>query len=102
LALLELVREKLAAVEQSGHPEQLYLRSLTDEPAEQAVQKAILAAAEADNEQIGQTQQQDQPPVPIAELPPEKKPKLSPQEREKQEIKSTEGDKQENINSGLT
>jgi len=102
LALLELVREKLAAVEQSGHPEQLYLRSLTDEPAEQAVQKAILAAAEADNEQIGQTQQQDQPPVPIAELPPEKKPKLSPQEREKQEIKSAEGDKQENINSGLT
>lgn len=102
LALLELVREKLAAVEQSGHPEQLYLRSLTDEPAEQAVQKAILAAAEADNEQIGQTQQQDQPPVPIAELPPEKKPKLSPQEGEKQEIKSAEGDKQENINSGLT
>jgi len=102
LALLELVREKLAAVEQSGHPEQLYLRSLTDEPAEQAVQKAILAAAEADNEQIGQTQQQDQPPVPIAELPPEKKPKLSPQERKKQEIKSAEGDKQENINSGLT
>jgi len=102
LALLELVREKLAAVEQSGHPEQLYLRSLTDEPAEQAVQKAILAAAEADNEQIGQTQQQDQPPVPIAELPPEKKPKLSPQEREKQEIKSAEGNKQENINSGLT
>jgi len=102
LALLELVREKLAAVEQSGHPEQLYLRSLTDEPAEQAVQKAILAAAEADNEQIGQTQQQDQPPVPIAELPPEKKPKLSPQEREKQEIESAEGNKQENINSGLT
>lgn len=102
LALLELVREKLAAVEQSGHPEQLYLRSLTDEPAEQAVQKAILAAAEADNEQIGQTQQQAQPPVPIAELPPEKKPKLSPREREKQEIKSAEGNKQENINSGLT
>ena len=102
LALLELVREKLAAVEQSGHPEQLYLRSLTDEPAEQAVQKAILAAAEADDEQIGQTQQQDQPPVPIAELPPEKKPKLSPQERKKQEIKSAEGNKQENINSGLT
>lgn len=102
LALLELVREKLAAVEQSGHPEQLYLRSLTDEPAEQAVQKAIIAAAEADDEQIGQTQQQDQPPVPIAELPPEKKPKLSPQEREKQKIKSAEGNKQENINSGLT
>jgi hypothetical protein len=102
LALLELIREKLAAVEQSGHPEQLYLRSLTDEPAEQAVQKAILAAAEADNEQTGQTQQQGQPPVPIAELPPEKKPKLSPQEREKQKIKSAEVNKQENINSGLT
>jgi hypothetical protein len=102
LALLELVREKLAAVEQSGSSEQLYLRSLTDEPAEQAVQKAIIASAEADNEQIGQTQQQDQPPVPIAELPPEKKPKLTPQKRERQKIKSAEGNKQENINSDLT
>ncbi len=102
LAILELVREKLAAVEQSGSSEQLYLRSLTDEPAEQAVQKAIIAFAEADNEQTGQTQRQDQPPVPITELPPEKKPKLSPQERKKQKIESTEDNKQENINLGLT
>jgi len=102
LALLELVREKLAAVEQSGSCEQLYLRSLTDEPAEQAVQKAITAFAEADNEQASRTQQQDQPPVPIAELPPEKKTKLSPQERKKQKIESVDGNKQENINSGLT
>lgn len=103
LALLELIREKLAAVEQSGPYEQLYLRSLTDEPAEQAVQKAITdASAEADNEQATQIQQQGQPPVAITELPAEKKTKLSPQKREKQKIESAEGNKQKNTNSDLT
>jgi segregation and condensation protein A len=102
LALLELIREKLAAVEQLGSSEQLYLRALTDESAEQAVQKAILASAEADNEQAAQTQQQKQPPVPIAELPPEKKTKLSHQEQEKQKIESAANNKQEIANSGLT
>jgi len=89
LAILELIREKLVGVEQSGASEQLYLRALTDEPAEQAVQKAIITSAEADNKQAAQTQQQKQPPVPIAELPAEKKTELLPQE-------------QENINSDLT
>jgi hypothetical protein len=44
------------------------LRSLTDEPAEQAVQKAILAAEGSGDESIG-AEQQGSPPIPISELP---------------------------------
>jgi segregation and condensation protein A len=43
LALLELIRGKLVWVEQDKKSPDLYLRSLTDEPAEQAVQRVILA-----------------------------------------------------------
>ena len=77
LALLELIREKLVWVEQSKSSTQLYLKALTDEPAEQAVQKAILELAETNNEQSTQTQQQKQPPIPIAEVPPKNKPATS-------------------------
>jgi hypothetical protein len=86
LALLELIREGLAAVEQSGSIEQLYLRALTDEPAEQAVQKATAASTEADIEQAAPNRQQSQPPVPIAELPAGGKTKPSPTEQEKQKL----------------
>jgi len=85
LALLELIREKLVWAKQSASSTQLYLRALTDEPAEQAVQKAVLAAAETDNEQSAQTPQQKQPPIPIAELPPEKQARPSAPEYEKTE-----------------
>ena len=95
LAMLELIRERLAWVEQAEDEGSLYLRALTDEPAEQAVQKAILAtdeqaAAQADAETAEQaneatepvideisTQTEPQPqqaPIPIAELPPKKGP----------------------------
>ncbi len=87
LALLELIREKLVWVEQPA-PHQsgagqapgasIYLRSLTDEPAEQAVQKAMLAFdVEADNEQSAQVREQQQPPITISELPPKSKPAVS-------------------------
>ncbi len=70
LALLELIREELIWVEQQEALGTVYLRSLTDEPAEQAVQKAILASeAEADVELSAQSRQQTIPPVPIEELP---------------------------------
>lgn len=46
LALLELVREKLVWVEQGQALGELYLRALTEEPAQQAVQQAIRAAAD--------------------------------------------------------
>ena len=81
LALLELIREELVLVEQRGE-NQFYLRPLTNEPAEQAVQKAILAA-ETSNGPISENQQQ-QPTVPIAELPPKNRPKTSSQEYKQQ------------------
>ncbi len=61
LALLELIREKLVLAKQSASSS-IYLRSLTDEPAEQAVRKAILAIAEADNRRSTQTGQQKTAP----------------------------------------
>ncbi len=42
LAILELIREKLICIEQPV-PATIYLRALTDEPAEQAVQTAIFS-----------------------------------------------------------
>ena len=46
LALLELVRENLIWAQQSNPLASIYLKPLTDEPAEQAVQNAILALDE--------------------------------------------------------
>lgn len=54
LALLELIREKLVWVEQAKPLAQIYLKPLTDEPAEQAVKKAILAAESELNEEAEQ------------------------------------------------
>jgi len=76
LAMLELIREKLIWAEQSADSK-IYIRPLTDEPAEQAVQKAILAS-EADLEEraerVPSTSSGQAPPIPIAELPAESKP----------------------------
>jgi segregation and condensation protein A len=69
LAILELIREKLVGVEQQGAS--IYLRALTEESAEQAVQKAIFALTEASNEQAAQSEKEEKPPISIAELPPE-------------------------------
>ena len=115
LALLELIREKLAWVEQASDSS-IYVRSLTEEPAEQAVQKAILAS-EADGEQSDQAERKEEPPIPISELspkskaavppqvqqyqapisitelPPESKPAISPQEQEKRESLPAEDNK---------
>jgi len=67
LALLELIREKLIWAEQPTTGS-IFLRSLTDVPAEQAVQRAILAA-EGSGEEALQAEQQDSSPIPISELP---------------------------------
>ncbi len=85
LALLELIREKLVWAKQSASS--IYLRSLTDEPAEQAVQKAILAIAEADNNRSPETQRQKQPPIAISELPQKSKSAVSSDKQEKNKIK---------------
>jgi segregation and condensation protein A len=68
LAILELIREKLVRAEQQGGA--IYLRALTEENAEQAVQKAIFTLAEAGNGQATQAKQPESPPIPITELPP--------------------------------
>ena len=105
LAMLELIREKLIWAEQSTDSA-IYVRPLTEVPAEQAVQEAILAT-EADYNEPGpgqseqppitiaelpaknkvstpiDTQQMHEPPaIPIAELPPESRPAVAPQEQE--------------------
>ena len=99
LAFLELIRDKLVWVEQPKSSTQLYLRALTDEPAEQAVQKAILAAsAEANNQQFPQTQKQRQPSIPIAELPTKSKPAAAPDKYKKEQAESTQGHKEQTAN----
>ncbi len=66
LALLELIREKLVWIEQPI-PSSIYIRPLTDEPAEQAVQNAIIVVETRDT---GSSRtEQKQPPIPISEIP---------------------------------
>jgi len=67
LALLELIREKLIWAEQSANSS-IYLRPLTEEPAEQAVQNAIVTT-EVGGEKPDQTKEQELPQMPISELP---------------------------------
>ena len=68
LALLELMRNKLIWAEQAKPHAEIYLKALTDEPAEQAVQNAITSV-----EQTDQPQQPEKPPIEITELPPKQK-----------------------------
>jgi hypothetical protein len=91
LALLELIREKLVWVEQQGSSS-IFLRALTDEPAEQAVQKAIIAA-EADNGNLTRDVQQKQPPLTITEFASKVSSMVSPLKQEQEEIQSAEGQK---------
>ena len=90
LALLELIREKLVWAKQSASSS-IYLRSLTDEPAEQAVQKAILAIAEADDRRSAKPEQQKQPPAAISEVPPKTKSAVLSDKQEKRKIKPAKG-----------
>jgi segregation and condensation protein A len=69
LALLELIRNKLVWAEQGENSSQIYVRSLTDEPPEQAVQRAIMAVGEAEAEAAPQTEVVQTPPIPIVEIP---------------------------------
>ena len=67
LALLELIRGKLIWAEQGENTSQIYLRALTDEPAEQAVQRTIMATGEVEAEAPAEPAQAL--PIPIVELP---------------------------------
>jgi len=71
LAMLELIRDRLIWAEQPENSSQIYVRSLTDEPPEQAVQRAIMAVGEVENGAKQEVAQPPQtPPIPIVELPP--------------------------------
>ncbi len=82
LAILELVRDKLIWAEQPDSSNAIYLKALTDETAEQAVQKAIFASAQATEQNTAVTQKQEQAPIPIAELPPKNHAETAPPEYE--------------------
>ncbi|NIP28082.1 MAG: segregation/condensation protein A [Phycisphaerae bacterium] len=73
LALLELIREKLVFAKQIAALSSIYLRPLTDEPAEKAVQKAIIALSQPEKAELGQIQERKQPPIPIVEIPTKSK-----------------------------
>ena len=82
LGLLELIREKLVGIDQPKHLESLYLRPLTEEPAELAVRNAIFTS-EAEEElpqketqetdEFSQIPTQTKIPIQITELPPNQK-----------------------------
>ena len=80
LALLELIREKLIWADQSIGSS-IYLRPMTEEPAEQAVQQAILAT-EVSSDISDQAEQQKRPPIPISELPPKHETSVSSEARQ--------------------
>jgi segregation and condensation protein A len=71
LSMLELIRSKLIAAEQPDNSSQIFVRALTEEPAEQAVQRAIMAVGEVEKAPQEETEPvAHTPPIPIVELPP--------------------------------
>jgi len=95
LALLELIREKLVFAKQRAPLSSIYLRPLTDEPAEEAVQKAILDLAEPDKAKLPQTKQQKQPLIPIVEVSKKSKSAVSPQKRREEKVELPKDRKQQ-------
>lgn len=89
LALLELIREKLVFAKQSTPLSSIYLRPLTDEPAEKAVQKAILALAEHEEAKLPQTKRQKRPPIPIVEVSTKRKSGISAQKLRDEQVELT-------------
>jgi segregation and condensation protein A len=95
LALLELVREKLVWAKQGSPSSSIYLRPLTDEPAEEVVRKAILALAEPNMAGPPQAEQQQQPPIPIVELSPKSESMASPQKLREEKAELAQDRKQQ-------
>lgn len=92
LAILELIRDKLIWAEQEESSSQIFLRALTDEPAEQAVRQAIMAVGEAEAEQAqaqveAEIEQEtaQTPPIPIVEIPPRPRAQADPDDEEEDE-----------------
>ena len=93
LALLELIREKLVFAKQSAPLSSIHLRPLTEEPAEEAVHKAILALSEPDKGNLPQTQQQ--PPIPIVEISRKSKSGISPGRPREEKVELADDGKQQ-------
>jgi len=90
LALLELIRDQLIWVEQSKQSEPILVRALTDEPAEQAVQRTILSGPVS--EESGSPPAYE-PPIPVQELPAKDRPSiLSPDQRSASESNNASQD----------
>jgi len=100
LALLELIREKLVWAESAkgGSSTHLYLRALTDEPAEQAVERAVIASEQNGADAPAQIGQDKHPPIPIAELSSKNKPVTLLDKQINEKIESTVEDKQQATN----
>jgi len=69
LALLELIREKLAWAEQPDSSNIIYLKAMTDEPAEQVVQKAVASSNSYRQQQRPSVEKQSEPEIPIKQIP---------------------------------
>jgi segregation and condensation protein A len=91
LAMLELIRDKLVWAEQGdGSPHQIYLRALTDEPAELAVQRAILTIDEGPDAAPSRMETPQQLPIPIAEIPASSTPQTPQPQDDEQEAQRSE------------
>jgi len=75
LGVLELVREKLITAEQAAPLMPIYLRPLTNEPAEEAVHKAMMADVVEENTIMESADEQNNIPIEAIDQPiPEPKP----------------------------
>lgn len=83
LSMLELIRSKLIAADQPEGSSQIFVRPLTEEPAEQAVQRAIMAVGEAAGAPKEEAEPAHTPPIPILEIPA--KPRDQAQEAEEEQ-----------------
>ncbi len=90
LALLELIRDQLIWVEQSKQLAPIMIRALTDEPAEQAVQRTIVSGH--DSQESGSPPDR-KPPIPVQELPAKDRPSiLSPDHNSASDSNNTSQD----------
>jgi segregation and condensation protein A len=95
LGILELIRGKLIWAEQGESTSQIYLRSLTNEPAEQAVQRAIMAIGEVEPRAAVPAEPAQTPPIPIVELPAEPRAEADEQEDDEETTQGEDFDTKE-------
>lgn len=82
MALLELIREKLIWAEQPDSANVIYLKAMTDEPAEQSVQKAIASSDSYAQEQRLPAEKTPEPEIPIKQIPTKAAPVAIKQSKE--------------------